>query len=505
MYIPTQLHKLPNMIRFLFITLVCFSSAVLANVTVYFNYAVFSSPSAKPYLETYLTLSGNSVKFMPVSGGYQANVNISWKILKGTELIKSSSYNLLSPIVHDSLQMPSFIDNQRFSLLNGQYNLEFTIIDNAIPNKKTTHTEKITINFNRDKKIYNSDIQVLESYTKTNSPSAVSKNGYDLIPYTVNYYPKDQNSLKFYFETYNTDTVLGEGSKFIYDYYIENSETFARLNSFSAFQKQLAQKVNPLLGQFDISQLPTGNYNLVIDIKDASNKIQSQKKWFFQRQSNAVDYTIIQKTDNHMKTIEDFFNSFQSRDSLKQFIECLWPRATTKEREWQQVQTVKLNPNLMRSYSVDYWKKEAGDSLDPLKIWITYYKSVLEANALMKCGKQQGYYTDRGRVYLQYGKPDQRNQINSEANSYPYEVWQYYRIYDKATGRFFTNKKFVFVNFGIADDCYTLVHSEVRGEIYNERWRFKLVKRSQQSQNMDDTKPTNTYGNNIDDNFNNPR
>ena len=118
------------MIRFLFILLVCLSSSLIANVTVYFSYAVFSSPTAKPYLETYLTLSGNTVKYMPVNGGYQASANISWKILKGIEVIKTSSYNLLSPKVSDTLQMPSFIDNQRFSLANGQYILEFTIIDN---------------------------------------------------------------------------------------------------------------------------------------------------------------------------------------------------------------------------------------------------------------------------------------------------------------------------------------------------------------------------------------
>ncbi len=493
------------MIRFLFICLVCLSSSIIANVTVYFNYATFSSPSAKPYLETYLTISGNTVKYKPITGSYQANINISWRILKGTEVIKSSNYNLLSPKVSDSLQMPSFIDNQRFSLSNGQYVLEFTIIDNAIPDKKTTHSEKININFNRNQKICNSDIQILESFNKTNSPTTLSKNGYDLIPYTINYYPKTQNSLKFYYETYNADSAFGKVSKFVYTYYIENSETAARLNTFSGFQKQNSQKVNPLLNQFDITQLPTGNYNLVIEVKDSLNKVQSQKKWFFQRQSDAIDQTLVQKAENKVKTIEDFFNLFQSQDSLKQFIECLWPRSTTKEREWQQVQIVKKDPNLMRSYCVDYWKKEAGDSIDPLKTWYTYYKSVLEANALLKCGKQKGYYTDRGRVYLQYGKPDQRNQINSEANSYPYEIWQYYRIFDKTTGKFFSNKKFIFVNFAIADNCYKLIHSEVRGEINDEKWRFKLVNRSQQTQNVDDTKPMNTYGNNADENFNNPR
>lgn len=45
----------------------------------------------------------------------------------------------------------------------------------------------------------------------------------------------------------------------------------------------------------------------------------------------------------------------------------------------------------------------------------------------------------------------------------------------------------------------------MRGEMYDEKWRFRLVNRSQQTQNVDDTKPVGTYGNNADENFNNPR
>lgn len=486
---------------FLILLLTIFYKAVFSTITVYFNYGVFNTSNNKPYLETYLTISGNSVKFSPVAGGLQANVNISWKIFKGAEIVKSSNYNLLSPIVTDSLQLPSFIDNQRFSLENGQYNLELVITDNAHPDQKTSHAQKINISFNRDKKIYNSDIQILESYKKSTAASQLSKSGYDLIPYNINYFPKRQNALKFYMETYNLDTLIGKGTKFVYYYYIENNENLEKQFGFSGFQKQAANRINPLLAQFDITQLPSGNYNLVIEVKDSLNKVQSQKKWFFQRQSDAVN--IAHNTD--IRTIEDFFNSVQNIDSLKQFVECLWPVSSTKEREWQQIQIKNKEPNLMRGYLVDYWKTQAGDTTNSLQLWYSYYKEVLETNALLKCGKQKGYYTDRGRVYLQYGKPDQRNQVNSEPNTYPYEIWQYYRIYDRATKRFFTNKRFVFANFAIADDCYELIHSDVKGEMYDERWRFKLVNRSQQSTNIDDTKPGKTFGSNMDENFNNPR
>jgi len=489
--------------HFLIILFFLIYTTVFANITVYFNYGIFNTGNSKPYLETYLTITGHSVKFKPTDGGYQASVNVSWKILRGTEVVKASSYNVLSPKATDTLHLPSFIDSQRFSLENGQYTLELVVMDNANIETKTTHSEKINILFKREKKIYNSNIQILESYSKSPAPSVLNKNGYDLIPYSINYFPKTQNALKFYYESYNLDTVIGANTKFVYSYYVENSENFQKMMGLTGFQKQLAAKVNPLLAQFDITQVPTGNYNLVIEVKDSLNKVQSQRKWFFQRQSDAVQ---ISYTDNSgIRTIEEFFNHFQSADSIKQFVECLWPISSTKEREWQQVQIAKKDPNIMRSYLVGYWKEHAADTVDPLKIWITYYKQVLEANALLKCGKQQGYYTDRGRVYLQYGKPDQRSQYNSEPNTYPYEIWHYYKIYDKATKRFFSNKKFVFANFAIADDCYKLIHSEVKGEFYDERWKFRLVNRSQQSGNIDNTQPTKTYGSNIDENFNTPR
>ncbi len=493
--------------RFLTLFFLLLSSVLLSKVTVYFNYGVFNTPSSKPYLETYLTISGNSVKFLPSNGSYQASINVSWKIIKGADIVKASNYNLMSPKANDTLHLPSFIDNQRFSLENGSYTLELVVTDNAYPDIKTTHSEKINILFNREKKIYASDIQILESFTKISSPTATSKNGYELIPYNINYFPKSQNSLKFYMEAYNVDSVLGKKSKFVYSYYLENSESLAKQRDLAGFQKQHGNVVNPLLAQLDITMLPSGNYNLVIEIKDSANIIQLQKKWFFQRQSDSKEDLSVSAENTPIKinTIEEFFNAYQSSDTLKQFVECLWPRSSIKEREWQQTQIVKKDPNLMRGYLIDYWKAEAGDSLDPLKIWKTYYQSVLEANALLKCGKQKGYYTDRGRVYLQYGKPNQRNQVNSEPNTYPYEVWQYYRLYDKTTGRFFSNKKFVFANFAIADDCYQLIHSDVKGEMYDERWKYKLMRRSEQSNNLDDTKPTNSYGNNVEDNFNNPR
>jgi len=121
----------------------------------------------------------------------------------------------------------------------------------------------------------------------------------------------------------------------------------------------------------------------------------------------------------------------------------LWPISGSLERDWEINQTIKKDPELLKNFIVDFWQKRAGDSLDPLQMWLSYYVKVIEVNKMFKCGKQKGYYTDRGRCYLQYGPPDQRIRQPSEPNSYPYEIWQYYRIKDNSTGQFYSNKKFV--------------------------------------------------------------
>jgi hypothetical protein len=114
----------------------------------------------------------------------------------------------------------------------------------------------------------------------------------------------------------------------------------------------------------------------------------------------------------------------------------------------------------------------------------------------------RGYDTDRGRVWLQYGAPDQRTVVENEPNSYPYEIWQYYRLKPQNQ----TNKKFVFFNEDLASNDYKLMHSDARGEVYDANWQMKLQKRTVQSNNMDITKPgIDHYGNNVDENFKNPR
>lgn len=231
---------------FIFVLGMLFSS-LNASVTAYFNYGLFNVPGGSPFVETYLTILGSSIKFKPVNGGYQGSVNVKVSIVKSGQVIASNNYNLMSPIDKDTIKVSSFIDNQRYPLSNGIYTIEMTLSDNNDATKKSfSSKETFTVNFSPIT-LSCSSIQMLESYTKSSAPSSISKSGFDLIPYNVNYYPANQNKLLFYFESYNADTTLGTNQPFVYSYYIERKEDLFKPQGCSGFKKQTSAKVNPLL------------------------------------------------------------------------------------------------------------------------------------------------------------------------------------------------------------------------------------------------------------------
>ena len=102
--------------------LVSVSSSLLAgNVTAYFNYSAFSSPSKGSYAETYLSVVGYTLKFVKnANGKFQGAVDITVGFSLNGEIKNAQKYTLNSPEIEDTTKgFPNFIDQQRYFLPNG--------------------------------------------------------------------------------------------------------------------------------------------------------------------------------------------------------------------------------------------------------------------------------------------------------------------------------------------------------------------------------------------------
>lgn len=78
---------------------------------------------------------------------------------------------------------------------------------------------------------------------------------------------------------------------------------------------------------------------------------------------------------------------------------------------------------------------------------------------------REGWMTDRGRVYVIYGPPDDIDAVNFQGEQVPYEIWYYY-------GR--GNERFVFADLSGTGD-YDQVFSTVEGEVSYTNWETMIA------------------------------
>lgn len=463
----------------------------------YLSYTTFNVPGAEPFIEVYMGIDGNSVVFVPDGNGhYVAAINIMISFATNDSIRSFAKYTLNSPPISDLRRTGiGIIDQQRFALPQGSYTMtiEMSDVNNPLVPPFST-TETITLIFDSEK-VQFSAIQLIERFEPAPTPTGITKNGYDLIPVVYAFYPASSNRLTFYAELYNAAKVWGAEGKFLVGGYVESSENLSRLNDFVFRKRMDAKAVNVVLHSMDISQLPSGNYNLVLEVRDQQNKLVTSNKVFFQRSNPGVPFRIGDLSSVIVG------NTFAARivnaDSLRDFLRSIGPIASEAERDYAYNLAKTNDIPTMQRFFYNFWQKRNYN--DPASEWQKYYQEVRKVNAAYSTPVKRGYNTDRGRVYLKYGPPDQVVEVYSEPGAYPYEIWHYYTL-----GRQ-RNKRFVFATKDMVTNDFALIHSDAIGELSNYRWQLDIYKRTWDPHSIDATSPEDIFGNRASDFFKNPR
>jgi GWxTD domain-containing protein len=450
--------------------------------------AQFKSPKSGPYIETYLNIIGNTVEFRRnIDGNFQSKVEILYLFKQNNEIKAFEKYTLESPLLSDSLfSYPNYTDVQRIAIDNGIYNFEIKIRDLYDTSNVFSYKDIITISM--DKKYQFSDIELIKSYKETEQENILSKNGLDIIPYVSSFFPNNIDTIIFYSELYN----MAKKEDFLLQYYIESQSKEEILNNYIRHKKINANEVTPIINSFDISKLPTGNYNLVLNLKNRENKLLCQRKFFFQRYNSKVikPTDTVKLTSVGLVELTDITRVAVMKDYIKSIFPILNQRELSKANNVLRSDDIEL----MKNFFNNYWQS---NSTNPEQDWSIYKQNVDRVNRSYSSQIKRGYESDRGRVFLKYGQPNDINRSAHEPGSYPYEIWHYFEINGE------TNKKFVFYNPEIAGDDYTLLHSDVTGEKSNPYWQKELSRRTSTSPNdIDNYSSDPQYGNRSRDLYN---
>jgi len=451
--------------------LLVFNSNIEAQgVDAYFYYAPFLAPGTGTYVETYIAFAGNSLHYnLTEDSMLVANVEVTM-LFKNADVIKEyRKYKVLSPPLPDTTKIfPSFIDLQRIAIPEGIYNFELLINDLNAPDSIPNYEAKqlLTVNLDSEELSF-SGIELIERYQPTRKENIFTKNGYECIPYVSDFFPEQIDKLSFYAELYNASKDLGPLEDFLFLFHIENSNTSKPIKEFSSFQKQKANRVNVVFKEISIKNLPTGNYYLVIEVRDRENKEVLVAKKFFQRINSEAQLTKFDITDI---TVENtFVTEFTSRDTLAIYLSALRPICDISEDGFIDNQLKLANLKLMQQFFYNFWEKR--NEAYPQVAWQEYREKLNIVEQRYSTSQEHGHATDRGRVYLQYGPPNSVIEEKNEPSAYPYEIWHYYRIADQ------TDKKFIFYNKSQMNNDYDLLHSDMVGELRNADWERELYSR----------------------------
>jgi GWxTD domain-containing protein len=450
----------------------------------FIDYKSYYSPEQGPYIDLQFQFVAYTIKFIPVDSVLQAKIAVRTIVTSepSGDTVYSNAFALESPRMRDSI-VEDFFDNIRIPLQPGNYTAHLTLADLNNGKDKTLEGQIELVVPQKFAQVALSDILVAEvASPSSNTESSFYKSGYEIIPRISNFYGQTMLNIPYYIELYNTTQI--PDSSFGFRQQIISTQTNQAVPGFTRFTKIKASPVVPIMRNVDISKLPSGSYQLKLEIIDRNSKTIGQAVDYFFERINDIEVA----GDVEEIILDPNFQASITDDSLQYYLASLIPIARPAEVK-SIMKTLKAkSPNLARKHIQQFWIQTSG--ANATNAWLTYKKNVMLVQQNYGNNFQDGFETDRGRVFLQYGQPNTIIVRETSPSEYPYEIWHYYKI------KTFSNKRFVFYNPDLVNNGYRLLHSDMVGEQQNYKWQEMLVRRNASNMNVDSNSGNNQYGTN---------
>jgi GWxTD domain-containing protein len=442
----------------------------------YVDISRLQSSRTGPYVEIYTAIAGQTLHFEEAGqGGFQARVNLSFLLsrIEGTDTVKvkSKSYTLDTPS-GESLSDTSLRSRQAATLLKvltfplpaGRYRLEVMAIDsNATTLRPTLAIHEFRLDALRPNEFAFSDIKWVAGIMPREGNSTRWGRD-DLIPLVTNSTFYNQETLEFYQEIYHASAVFQEkfyirsviyqGDRRLMNYETEPEIRAIRSGPYNAFKQSIP-----------IGNLSSNTYQLQVELLNEKGRpVKVYRKKFFvynsRREAEFEQSVDIRNPDT------DMFNPY-SEAQLDYYIRTLVYRATDQERNFI---TALKNYQQKKNFLYSFFERrlEQNPRQTVQSMWNGHLTALNYVNQRFGAVGVDGWQTDRGRVWITYGPPNDIERFPSEPGKVPYEIWRYNRLESQA------NVAFIFYDPDRATGAYPLLHSTRYGELNNPRWREQL-------------------------------
>ena len=447
------------------------ATSQVPKVKVYLDETQLYTPEEGNYYQVQLLFEGPSLQYVTKDSSVFAELQITQLFSQNDTIVQSDRYNLSSPEVKDSAVL-NFYDIQRYVLSPGTYDYSLIIQD------LNSEQEPISLDKEIEIKPYKNEIRTSFMAAETiqvtdGEQNLFSQFGYDVTPMMSNYYPSEFNVLPYYLEVYNTSLYLDDSVYIVQEKLINNSNELD-MEPYIRYYRYQDTPIQPIAKYVNISELPTGSYTLELNVLDRNKIVLARSSYDFER-SNSKE---IDNVAFEVAILNPNFDSSIPMDSTDYYVASLIPIAQQTEVR-NILNLLKKNDSILnKKYIQAFWQVSAPSH--PYEGWMRYKAEVKNIERLFATNYQDGFETDRGRVYLAYGPPSSIIERPSSPSEYPYEIWQYDKI------NRFRNRRFIFYSSTNLGNDYKLLHSDMRGELQNYRWKYELNRRNTPGAGLDD-------------------
>jgi GWxTD domain-containing protein len=430
------------------------------------DWARFRGDSASIYLEMYFGFDVSSLKYAPTADGYRSDaiISVTFKLSATDSIVARQAMRIPFSITDTTMLTQSRIYNDvlGFALKPDIYRVYAVLKDTRDP----AHLDSVSFPFDLrslDKShVTLSDIELCTSIVPMEKDSTTGtnrfyKNTMEVKPNPSNLFGAHQPVLFYYLESYNLNTC-------------KSPQYHTRATIMNSVGKEMSSnsKIKPRVydsnvevGMLKVGTLRTGAYVFTYSILDSIENVRytNAKKFWVYNPSLPPD-TLVASTGRSVMASE--YATMTEEEVDKEFDQT---RYISTKQELDHYRNLK-GVDAKRQAMFDFWsKRDDGKNGSMNEAKQEHFKRIEYSNANFRSGQKEGWKTDRGRVYVMYGPPDEVERHVNEIDTKPYEIWQYHSLQGGV--------EFIFGDrTGFSD--YVLLHSTHRNELHDENWMRQI-------------------------------
>jgi GWxTD domain-containing protein len=403
---------------------------------------------ARTQVEVFYSFPRGGITYRADSAGFSGAADVTFFITKGDSTVFADRW-LVPQTLQDSARVEnmSLIGKTSVQLEESEYVFRMILRDRHNASRQDSVALRVPVKPFDTAHPALSDIEFASTIRQGAGGGQFYKNTLDVVPNVGGLYGETQR-LYYYAEAYNLVSE-GEGGK----------EYRLRTTVFDAVGREVMSRERPkrgvgessvLVDQFTVEKLRSGTYTLILSLMDTTAKTLSSsgKKFFVYNPTLGVDSTLLTGASTLPLQV---YMSLGEEDLDREFDEAKYAATDAEKDQYSEI----TGADAKRAFLTDFWRRRPAGLRD------IYLTRVEHANRVYGAMGRRGYRSDRGRVYIMYGPPDDIERHPSETETRPYEIWSYNNIQGGVI--------FVFVLRNPGGD-HELVHSTHRNELRDDNW-----------------------------------